>query len=145
MLTLTEVPAEIDPIALRFTAVLALSVNFPTSELRARSAGTSQEHADKLIADEIDFLTACGYTEQVAAAVWREHNAHLPKRPVRPCTAEEAHQSARRVAAAVITSHGAAAAGIFRRCAENAGDAEGRESFLKFAAAAEELLAESPA
>jgi hypothetical protein len=142
MLTLTEFPAEIDPIALRFAALLGISMGLPSAGLRTRSAGTRQEIADKQIADEIDLLTFCGYTMQVADLVLLERGA-IPR--TRPCTDEEAHRSDRRVAAAVISQHGAAAVGIFQRAAAIGDDDAVRKSFIKFAAAAEELLAESPA
>jgi hypothetical protein len=46
MLTLTEVPAELDPFTLRFTALSGMSMGFTPDRLRSRSAGTSREAAD---------------------------------------------------------------------------------------------------
>jgi hypothetical protein len=142
MLTLIEVPAEIDPTVLRLAALLGISTGLTPVELRSRATGTPQELADKRIADEMDLLTTCGYTRQIADAVLRERGPFVP---ARPRTDEEAHQSDRRVAAAAISQHGAAAVGIFRRAAAIGDDDAVRKSFIKFAAAAEELLAESPA
>jgi hypothetical protein len=145
MMTLTENPIELTPAALRFAALFGLSTGFTPSGLRARSAGTPQEAADKRIADEIDLLAECGFTRQVASAVLDERNrANRALHAGHDC-AEEARQEIRAVAGAFLNWKGPAAVGICRQIADAAdkrGDGEMRRSFTEFADAADQLLAE---
>jgi hypothetical protein len=146
MLTLTEVPAEIDPATLRFTALFGISMGIAPGELRTRSAGTPRESADKQVADEIDLLTVCGFTRQVASAVLDERDRAT--RPRQPYSKEDAWPGIRAVAEAVLDQKGPAAVGLFRQIADTAakrGDDEMVRSFLDFAEAAEQLLAERAA
>jgi hypothetical protein len=145
LLTLTEVPAEIDPAALRFTALFGLSMGFTPDGLRSRSAGTPQEAADKQLADEIEFLTAFGFTTQVAAAVLDERDRANRALRQEPYSEEDARREVRAVAGAFLDQQGPGAVGIFREIADRAaeeGDAVMCRSFTEFAAAAEQLLAE---
>lgn len=145
MLTLTEVPAELDPFTLRFTALFGMSRGFTPGRLRSQSAGTPWEAADKQVADEIEFLAVCGFTGQVASAVLDERDRANRAMWQQPYSEEDAHREVRAVAEAYLDWKGPAAVGLFHRAADTAakeGDAVMRRSFTKFAEAAELLLAE---
>ena len=148
MLTLTETPAELDPATLRFSALFGIAMGFTPDELRTRSAGTPQEAADKQVADEIDLMTMCGFTKQVASTVLDEGDRANRALRQQPYSKEEAWREIRAVAQAFLDWKGPAAVGIFREIADTAdkeGDAVMRRSFTEFAEAAEQLLAERDA
>jgi hypothetical protein len=143
MLTLTELPAELDPAALHFTALLAIAAGITPDELRTRSAGTPH---DSQVADEVDLLTMCGFTRQVASTVLDERDRAKRALPQQPYSTEDAWQEIRAVAGAFLDLKGPAAVGFLRGIADAAdkeGDGEMRRSFTEFAEAAEQLLAES--
>ena len=145
MMTLTETPAELDPATLYFTALLGISVGFTPDELRTRSAGAPQEAVDHQVADEIDLLTMCGFTRQVAITVIDERDHANRALHAEHCCAEEAWREIRAVAGAMLRADGPAAVDMCRQIADTAdkrGDAEMRRSFAEFAKAAEQLLAE---
>ncbi|HZR53613.1 MAG TPA: hypothetical protein VFB06_29415 [Streptosporangiaceae bacterium] len=147
-MTVTEIPAELTPASLRFTALFGISMGFTAAEVRTRPGDTAQKSADKQIADEIDLMTACGYTRQVAAVVLDERGrANRGLHPQR-CGAEQARREVRAVAEAMLRARGPAAVRICRRIAGQAaidGDSELSRSFAEFADAAEELIAECEA
>jgi hypothetical protein len=145
MLTLTQVPAELDPFTLRFTALFGMSMGFTPDRLRSRSAGTLREAADKQVADEIEFLAVCGFTGQVASAVLDERDRANRALRQQPYSEEDTRREVRAVAEAYLNWKGPAAVGLFHRAANDAGkrgDAVMRRSFTEFAEAAELLLAE---
>lgn len=145
MLTLTEVPAELAPFTLRFTALFGMSMGFTPDRLRSRSAGTSREAADEQVADELEFLIACGFTRQVASAVLDERDRASRAMWQQPYSEEDTRREVRAVAEAYLDWKGPAAVGLFHRAANEAdkrGDAVMRRSFTEFAEAAELLLAE---
>jgi hypothetical protein len=145
-MTLTETPAAVDAAQLRYTAMLAISMSFTPGELRTRSEGTQQEAADKQIADEIEFLSACGYTEQVASTVLTERARAIPHTP--RGTEEDARREIRTVAEVFLQQLGPEAVALCHRIADTAakrGDDTMVRSFLDFAEAAEQLLAERAA
>jgi len=211
MMTLTEAPPVLDTLratgltellpatALRITAMVGIAAGITAEELRTCSAGTAREAAHRQVADEIEWLTACGVTKEVArranavpSTVTTAEAASLRARRLRAAALaliasdvtpdelrsspadtaarkvadnevadeaerlaargvtrraasrairERARLSDRRVAAAFVRKYGPAAAGICRQVAATAGD-ETRGSWLAFAAAAEQLLAE---
>lgn len=145
MLTLAEIPVALDPAALYFTALLGISMGFTPGELRTRSAGGPREAVDHQVADEIDLMTMCGFTRQVASTVLAERDHANRALHAGHCCAEEARREIRAVAGAMLRTEGPAAVGMCRQIADTAdkrGDAQMRRSFTEFAEAAEELLAE---
>jgi hypothetical protein len=145
MMTLTETPAELDPATLHFTALFAISMGFTPDEVRTRSAGTPQEAAGKQVADEIDLMTMCGFTRQVASTVLDERDRAKRALSQQSYSKEEAWQEIRAVAGAMLRADGPAAVDMCRQIADAAdqrGDVVMRRSFTEFAEAAEQLLAE---
>jgi hypothetical protein len=141
MLTLTQVPAGLDPFTLRFTALFGMSMGFTPDRLRSRSAGTLREAADKQVADELEFLTVCGFTAQVAFAVLDERDRANRALRQQPYSEEDARREIRGVAQAFLDWKGPAAV-AFLRGITNSPDTVARRSYTEFAEAAEQLLAE---
>jgi hypothetical protein len=113
-------------VRLRCAALLLIASDVTPDELRSSPAATAaRKVADQEIADEAEYLAARGVTRRAAARALRE------------C----ARSSDRRVAAAFLCKYGHAAVGICLQIANTAGD-ETRGSWLAFAAAAQQLLAE---
>jgi hypothetical protein len=145
LLTLTEAPAELDPATLRYTALFGIAMGFTAAELRTRSAGTSWESADKQLADEIELMTACGFTRRVSSTVLAERDRANRALRQHRYSAEDMRRGIRTVAEAGLRQEGPEAVRMFRQLADTAeqeGDIASRRSFLEFAAAAELLLAE---
>ena len=146
MLTLTENPVELTPEVLRFAALFAISVGFPAAaELRTRSAGTAREATDKQIADEMDCLAWCGFTQPVATTVLDERDRSHRALRQQPCSEDAARREVRKVAGAFLDWKGPEAAGFCREIASTTardGDGELNRSFTEFADAAEQLLTE---
>ncbi|MGH3263110.1 MAG: hypothetical protein ACRDNS_14055 [Trebonia sp.] len=145
MLTLTETQAELTPAALRFTALFGMSLDVTATELRNRLGGTAQKAKDKQLADEIDLMTACGYTGRVATTVLAERDRANEAPHLRYSCPEQAGREIRAVAGAAVDQEGPAAVRILRGIAAasaSEGDSQSDKSFTEFADAAEQLLAE---
>ena len=125
MLTLTEIPAELDPEELHFKAISVIADGILPGELRSRTAGTPREGAGKQIADEAEYLAARGVTRRVA------------RRAVEECS----RWYVRRVARAFVDWKGPAAVGFLRGIADSP-DTVMRRSYTEFAEVAEQLLTE---
>jgi hypothetical protein len=113
----------------RYPALLAITLGYTAEEVRTGPAATGIEADDKQIADEIDYLAAHDVTRRVASRAVSEHDQSMCRR-----IEDE------RVAQALLRQEGPAAPGICRRIASTCGPRD-RGSWLKFAAAAERLLA----
>jgi hypothetical protein len=111
---------------LRYSALLLIAGGLTPAELRSwPAATTARKVADEEIADEAEYLEARGVTRRVASRAVSEID----------------RLGDRRVAAAILRKEGPAAVGICLQIADTASD-ETRGSWLAFAAAAEQLLAE---
>lgn len=104
MLTLAETPAELDAPALRFAALLAISLGSTPDSVRARSAGTDREVADKQLADEIEYLAERGVTERAAGRVFRERDRKNPAYKDYRYSEQDAREAAMLYLAVGITS-----------------------------------------
>jgi hypothetical protein len=136
MLTLTEVPAELDPAALRFAALFGISTGLTPAELRSRAMGAPQEIADKQIADEIDYLTARGVTERVVRRVFRERDRKNPAYKDYRYSEQDARE-----AAMIYLAAGATSAALRENTALR-GDREDRRMSAMIADQMDELTAE---
>jgi hypothetical protein len=135
-MTIAKPPAGLDadaPSFPRHPALLAIAAGVTAEAVRTGSAGTGIEAQDKQIADEAEYLTAHGVTRRAASRALSEYDEAMRRR-----------LSDERVARALLRKEGPAAAGICRRIAITC-DPRDRGSWLKFAAAAERLLAEHSA
>jgi hypothetical protein len=136
VLTLTQNPAELDPRALRYAALLAISTGAGLAWLRTRAAGTPQEITDKQIADEAGYLAARGVTMRVARRVSRERDRANPAYRDRRYTLQDARQVARIYLGAGMTS------AALREDTALRGTPEERRRFAMIADAMDALLAE---
>lgn len=147
MMTLTETPTVLDPARRRFIALVGIATGVTADKLLAIAAPTADadEVASSQIAEEIVFLAWCGFTESAARAVLDERSRAKKNAPRRPRSEEQSRAEIRAVAAAMLRQEGPAAVGLCRQAAATAaqdGDPVTRRSFLEFATAAEQLLAE---
>jgi hypothetical protein len=124
---------------LRAAALLLIASDVTPDELRSWPEPTAaRKVADREIADEAEYLASRGVTKEVARRAIAEYDQGRPRRRY---SEDDARREIRAVAEALLRREGPAAPGIFRQVADKV-DGSTRESFLEFAATAEQLLAE---